>query len=151
MWKAHKYFYQPNDLSRFCHTSFVYSFFFLTHFLSYPRPHIISTYRLQYVSLKPMGIFLHAHSAVFIPNKMHANPWYHLLPSPSSTLVCCFLPGGLFTLEPGSGPPIHTGLSQSWDSVSPFYLIYFIFFMQLFCSNETNKIYVSWFEESSTL
>lgn len=62
-------FPQPNNLSKFCHTCFIclFSFFFVKHFKTHPRHHVISVYRLQYVSLKPMAIFLHNHSAAIIP------------------------------------------------------------------------------------
>lgn len=88
--------------------SSVSSFFsVLKHFKTNPRHHVISTYRLQYVSLKPMGSFLHHHSAVIIPKQLNANPWYHLKPSPQSKSLCCFLTGGLFKLESNSNTPFH--------------------------------------------
>lgn len=115
--EAYKYIsnFSPihNNFSGFCHTCFTclplfFFYFFLKHLKTNLRYCFISTYRLQYVSLKPMNIFLHNQSIVITHNKILAHFFVLSNTRPIIKLSFFFFSftGGWFKLGSSSGPPL---------------------------------------------
>lgn len=96
-----------SDLSRSYHPCFIclflfffFFFIFFKHLKTNPRHHVTSAYRLQYLSLKSMGIFLYHHSAVNRHNTIHALHFlFHVIPHLYSKFLHCFFYWWVFKIR----------------------------------------------------